>query len=363
MATPRQIAANRRNALKSTGPKSESGKKRSRTNALIHGLAGDGAVLLEIDAAKLSERMSAWRADFDLRTRDDEWNFEQLVISSIQIEACQSEEFKHRAHTAARAEQAWDDDRRDEIEKLADAISRKPSRVAHQLLCSRQGCEWLIERWRGLERVLEARGEWGPEQISLAFDLLATPLELRVDHPGEPGESPRQLVARQLARLDARREALHNLDELRRAMASEGTDPVGNAELTRLRRYEAACIRRYETASKRLTRRPAGDTETAGSTGNSPSEPHPATPVAVAMAIAAEAPPPVAPEPTAPSSSEPPRPSRTASTLTNPAPIGLAERVAFMMAQDEPSITRRDRLAFRAAQRRAAKERKKQGRK
>src|ERR1700738_1353083 len=39
MASERQIAANRRNAQKSTGPRSQSGKKRSSRNAHRHGLA------------------------------------------------------------------------------------------------------------------------------------------------------------------------------------------------------------------------------------------------------------------------------------------------------------------------------------
>jgi hypothetical protein len=39
MASERQIAANRRNAQKSTGPRSASGRKRSGQNALRHGLA------------------------------------------------------------------------------------------------------------------------------------------------------------------------------------------------------------------------------------------------------------------------------------------------------------------------------------
>ena len=38
MATERQIAANRRNASKSTGPRSRAGKKRARQNAYQHGL-------------------------------------------------------------------------------------------------------------------------------------------------------------------------------------------------------------------------------------------------------------------------------------------------------------------------------------
>ena len=39
MASEKQIAANRANALKSTGPKSVAGKTRSRHNAIRHGLA------------------------------------------------------------------------------------------------------------------------------------------------------------------------------------------------------------------------------------------------------------------------------------------------------------------------------------
>src|SRR3954447_10341148 len=38
MATAKQIEANRRNAQKSTGPKTEDGKQRTRLNALKHGL-------------------------------------------------------------------------------------------------------------------------------------------------------------------------------------------------------------------------------------------------------------------------------------------------------------------------------------
>jgi hypothetical protein len=39
MATERQIAANRQNAKKSSGPRSTAGKARSRRNALRHGLS------------------------------------------------------------------------------------------------------------------------------------------------------------------------------------------------------------------------------------------------------------------------------------------------------------------------------------
>ena len=60
MSSQKQIEANRRNALKSTGPKSGEGKEKSRMNALRHGLTAGQAVLPhenEDDYEKLREGM------------------------------------------------------------------------------------------------------------------------------------------------------------------------------------------------------------------------------------------------------------------------------------------------------------------
>jgi hypothetical protein len=45
MATPAQIAANRANAQKSTGPRTAEGKAASRLNALKHGLDAESLII------------------------------------------------------------------------------------------------------------------------------------------------------------------------------------------------------------------------------------------------------------------------------------------------------------------------------
>jgi len=68
MASLRQIEANCRNALGSTGPKTEAGKKRSRCNAIRHGLSAETV----IDPLEDTEDYEAFElsvtSDFDAQT-------------------------------------------------------------------------------------------------------------------------------------------------------------------------------------------------------------------------------------------------------------------------------------------------------
>ena len=51
-----KLEANRRNAQKSTGPRTEAGKKRSSLNAVTHGLRAETLVLLDEDPQVLEDR-------------------------------------------------------------------------------------------------------------------------------------------------------------------------------------------------------------------------------------------------------------------------------------------------------------------
>jgi hypothetical protein len=65
MTSYRQIEANRRNALKSTGPKTEAGKQASRRNAVRHGLTAETVIGSLEDAEDYKAFEAAITADYD----------------------------------------------------------------------------------------------------------------------------------------------------------------------------------------------------------------------------------------------------------------------------------------------------------
>jgi hypothetical protein len=64
----RQVEANRRNALRSTGPTTEDGKRRSRQNAVRHGLSAETVVEIVEDIDDYRGFEAAIIADYDART-------------------------------------------------------------------------------------------------------------------------------------------------------------------------------------------------------------------------------------------------------------------------------------------------------
>src|SRR3974377_19640 len=68
MSSLKQIAANRRNALKSTGPTTEEGKEHSRCNAMRHGLTAETVIADLEDAEDYQAFEAAVIADYDAQT-------------------------------------------------------------------------------------------------------------------------------------------------------------------------------------------------------------------------------------------------------------------------------------------------------
>src|SRR5215470_20125797 len=68
MTTEKQILANRQNAERSTGPRTESGKRRSRRNAVRHGLKAETIIDSLEDAADYSAFERAIKSDYSPQT-------------------------------------------------------------------------------------------------------------------------------------------------------------------------------------------------------------------------------------------------------------------------------------------------------
>jgi hypothetical protein len=68
MTSHRQIEANRRNALNSTGPRTEAGKRQSRRNAVRHRLTAETVIGLLEDAEDYRQFEAAVIADYDAQS-------------------------------------------------------------------------------------------------------------------------------------------------------------------------------------------------------------------------------------------------------------------------------------------------------
>src|SRR3974377_2107938 len=68
MSSLKQIEANRRNALKSTGPSTDEGKEQSRRNAVRHGLNAETVIADLDDATDYQAFEAAVIADYDAQT-------------------------------------------------------------------------------------------------------------------------------------------------------------------------------------------------------------------------------------------------------------------------------------------------------
>jgi hypothetical protein len=79
MATQEQIDANRRNAQKSTGPRTPEGKARSRRNGLQHGLTAKTCMLAGEDPEDLLDLLAEIREKLDPQDTDEDFLTERMA--------------------------------------------------------------------------------------------------------------------------------------------------------------------------------------------------------------------------------------------------------------------------------------------
>jgi hypothetical protein len=82
MTSDKQIAANQENSLKSTGPKTEAGKKRSSLNAVRHGLTGHVVVLPQEDLEAFDQLSTKLYAELRIQG-DHELELAKIYCMSV----------------------------------------------------------------------------------------------------------------------------------------------------------------------------------------------------------------------------------------------------------------------------------------
>ena len=255
MATEKQIAANKRNASRSTGPKSIEGKAKAARNALKHGLAGHGVVFPEEMADQIHDRMNFLRKAYRPDGPAQEWLFVRICTETVRADHGLHRVIALRDEAATQAGESWDDDRALEAEELGAAIGRKPELVQPSLIRSKHGALWLVAQWEELERQFDLRGEWPESASSRALDLLGVPIDARLGvWDSLAGIDPRALVREQVDALQRRLDGyLEARDDRARSDALAGLSADG-PDVRRALRYEGAALRRLQALTRDLRR-------------------------------------------------------------------------------------------------------------
>jgi hypothetical protein len=85
MSTTSQTDSNRKNAEKSTGPRTAEGKARSSRNSAIHGLTGKSPILPGEDPADLRDLAESYRADLHPAGQVEEDLVERMAVATYRL--------------------------------------------------------------------------------------------------------------------------------------------------------------------------------------------------------------------------------------------------------------------------------------
>lgn len=112
MTTKKQIASNRRNARRSTGPKTRAGKNASSKNALRHGLLAQQVTLPDEDGAAFQEFRQRLFAERAPTGPWEEVLVDQMVACAWRLRRAERMEAAVVAHRTSEAEAELDHSRR-----------------------------------------------------------------------------------------------------------------------------------------------------------------------------------------------------------------------------------------------------------
>ena len=284
MSAEQRRQINRQNASKSTGPKSDEGKARSRRNALQHGLRAE-ALDLPNEIPGASEALADdWHGYYRPDSPGEAALIDRAVHATIQLRRCAVFQVEAVSQQVREAEENWDQRQAVELAELDLLLwGHSPDLAVPGFKHSAAGCAYLRNEWAPLLDALEGAGRWGPAERDRALRLCGQlpdsfeggPLAYLVRyfnlyshaHPNpelaafldDPKRIPpslrgtfgaarpevsesraalRELVLNEVEALESRRTRLQALADADRAGATDRAVLLGGAEGALLLRYE-----------------------------------------------------------------------------------------------------------------------------
>ena len=152
--SPARLAANRRNATRSTGPKSVPGKIQSRSNAVKHGLTGAGVAVPTEDAAAIAARFENFAEVLNPRNAVQAVLVQRAAVHSVRMERGPIYESAMIAQAMRHAATTHDADAAARVSGLIGRLKTEPDIVAPLLRATPQGIDWMIQEWEDLIAVL-----------------------------------------------------------------------------------------------------------------------------------------------------------------------------------------------------------------
>jgi hypothetical protein len=214
MVTEAKLAANRRNAQKSTGPRTEEGKKRSRYNALDHGCRADILIMQTEDPQALQDRKNSWsdcllpRDDVEQGYVDDAVEYKWIQDRARRAQAARlsrninnagvEESLREQDKVLAMGQVLFWDNRAplalfphlDAMDTMEPSNVRRisgsdileepedPERLVLRLQATASGCRWMLDQWSSLRSILVEGQNWqSPDKLKAVRLLGRQPLE------------------------------------------------------------------------------------------------------------------------------------------------------------------------------------------
>ena len=143
--SPARLAANRANAQKSTGPRTEAGNARSRANAVKHGLTGAGVALPGEDAALIAAEFLQVQEEFAPTTLAGMKLARDVAMLWVRQDRARRFEAAVLDRRARHAAEDFDRARLDRADGLIEAIESHPRAYRRALLLMPEGVDRLLD--------------------------------------------------------------------------------------------------------------------------------------------------------------------------------------------------------------------------